>query len=408
MRTALVVVFTACCIPAHLSGCGSNDKVELAGAGRGFGGSAGRGGSAGAILVGGTSQGGSGIIIDGASGSGTGGFSGDACAYESNAGEPPPLDMYVMFDQSLSMACEAGGGQSRWTATSTALKNFVNSPQAAGIGVGIQYFGMVQALDPNNCTSNYAQPDVPIAVLPGNAQRINNSLNSHNPISDTPTQPALQGAIEYARQWKQQHQDHTVVVVLVTDGQPNTCNSTVQAVAQAAANGAGNVPQIPTFVIGVLNGGITCTTGIDTNPPNQADLDTVARAGGTKQALIVDPGQGDPAKQFLDRMIEVRGKATPPCEVAIPLPPGGGQIDFNRVNVAVSQGGGQPQQIYYVGDAGHCDPNNGGWYYDTPPPPAGHPTRIILCPATCAAVKVIVGGQVDVQTGCVTVTGPPR
>src|SRR6185436_16340322 len=114
-----------------------------------------------------------------------------------------------------------------------------------------------------------------IAVLPGNAQRINNSLNSHNPISDTPTQPALQGAIEYARQWKQQHQDHTVVVVLVTDGQPNTCNSTVQAVAQAAANGAGNVPQIPTFVIGVLNGGITCTTGIDTNPPNQADLDTV-------------------------------------------------------------------------------------------------------------------------------------
>ena len=71
------------------------------------------------------------------------GGGGDAsCAAESSKAKQQPLDIYIMLDQSGSMTEMVAGGGTKWTAVSTALKTFVGQPSLAGVGVGLQYFGL--------------------------------------------------------------------------------------------------------------------------------------------------------------------------------------------------------------------------------------------------------------------------
>ena len=42
----------------------------------------------------------------------------------------------------------------------------------------------------------------------------------HGPGGGTPTAPALQGAIDYAKQWVLQNPTHTTIVLFATDGDP--------------------------------------------------------------------------------------------------------------------------------------------------------------------------------------------
>src|SRR5690606_24146675 len=61
---------------------------------------------------------------------------------------------------------------------------------------------------------DYAVADVPIAALPGNASAIVGSINAQDPFGNTPTGPALQGAIDQAEAFNQQNPTHRVAVVL--------------------------------------------------------------------------------------------------------------------------------------------------------------------------------------------------
>jgi hypothetical protein len=321
------------------------------------------------------------------------------CAAIANKGEQITVDIYVMFDQSLSMTCMIPAGGDRWTAVKNALQQFVMDPGAAGINVGIQYFGLGPNGTPgglnSSCTAaDYEKADVEIGPLPMNTMAIVNSLNAHMPATNTPTTPALQGAINHAIAWKNAHPGHTVVVVLVTDGQPNGCGM-VADVAAAATQGA--MATIPTYVIGVTSPGTTCL--LDQNPPNQQDLDTVAMAGGTNAALIVDVTQNT-AQQFVMTMNQIRAKSQVPCQYALPPAPGGQMLDPMKVNVEYTPGGAtMPVTILGVTTAAMCDPTNGGWYYDNP----AAPTKINLCPSTCSAVTMDTGGgQINIAVGCAT------
>src|SRR5437763_725080 len=82
------------------------------------------------------------------------------------------------------------------------------------------------------------------------------------------------------------HAGEATAIVLVTDGEPNDCNSDVGNVSQAAA---GVASKIPTYVIGV---------GSDT-----VNLDTIAQGGGTQKAIIVDASNGAQANaQFMQAL----------------------------------------------------------------------------------------------------------
>ena len=89
-----------------------------------------------------------------------------------------------MFDQSQSMEAMEGGS-SRWSAVTQAAIGFVQSPDSAGLGVGIQFFGRAFALEDCN-PATYERPEVPIAVLPGNATALVNASTHIGPPAKPP------------------------------------------------------------------------------------------------------------------------------------------------------------------------------------------------------------------------------
>lgn len=301
------------------------------------------------------------------------------CASESRQAKLTPLDMYIMLDATGSML-----QNDKWGAVTKALTAFVKDGGSAGIGVALQYFSLpTNACDPNT----YATPAVAMAELPGNSASIAASLAAHTPNGGTAMRPALEGAVQYAQSWGKSHPDHTVIVVLATDGEPNNCSSTVANVSQAASMGLGGTPKVATFVIGVGS--------------SLGSLNAIAVAGGTSKALIVDE-QTDTTKQFIDALNAIRVNALA-CEYAIPTP-SGGPIDTERVNVTYTPGTGASRDFSRVDGKGQCSASVGEWYYDD----AQAPKRIVLCDATCSALRADKAGRVDVVFGCKTRTAIPK
>jgi hypothetical protein len=242
----------------------------------------------------------------------------------------------------------------------------------------------------------YAAPAAAIGTLPSNLQTLLSSIDSQTPRGDTPTAPALRGAIQAAAAWGQSHPDHSVVTLLATDGLPTECiedpdgdPSGISGVRAVAAAGVSGTPSVATFVIGVFG-----PTDTDARP----NLNQIAMAGGTNSAFLVDTSQ-DVSAQFLAALNEIRGSRLS-CEYALPAAPAGQTLDYSRVNVDFTNGG-STERIAAVSDAAACGTGE-GWYYDQNPGLAA-PTKIMICPATCQRLEAAAQGSVQVALGCETV-----
>jgi hypothetical protein len=229
---------------------------------------------------------------------------------------------------------------------------------------------------------DYAAPALGIAPLPGAATAFQNALAGQGPNGgSTPSQPALEGAAQYATQWAQGHPAHLTFIVFATEGEPTNCSSnSVEGTAAAAAAAAAGSPAVRTFVIGVGN--------------ELGALNQIAAAGGTDTAYLVDAGTGT-TQQFIDALVAIRGLGQ--CKFQIPVPDSG-EPDFNLVNVSfVDAATGAETPLNNVPSPAECDPAQGGWYYDDPADP-----RIIeLCPVSC---DLAMNSAVDVRVllGCKT------
>jgi hypothetical protein len=332
-----------------------------------------------------------------------------ACASQSQTAKPVQLDLFIMMDQSGSMSDAVAGGGTKWSTVTTALNGFFADPANAGLGVGIQFFGLpASGQVPGFCTtdadclgfgpcfffqclggggsgdscvaSDYAVPDVeiaPLAVAQTNA--LIQSVNAHSPTTNTPTAPALQGAIQHAQTWGAAHPTHTVAVVFATDGDPTECNpQDIPSIANIAAAGAN--AGIKTFVIGV--------------GPSLGSLNQLAVGGGTGSAFIVDTN-ANVVQQFEAALTSIQKNALG-CEYTIPQP-AMGMLDFGKINVQYTPGVPPSQVLPNVPDAASCT-NAGGWYYDN----NAAPTKILFCPSTCTSVKADPAGKVDILLGCDT------
>jgi hypothetical protein len=277
--------------------------------------------------------------------------------------------LVFMFDRSGSMA-----EQSKWISCSQGLDAFFSDPNSKGLLASLQFF---EQLD--QCSvSAYQTPLVPMRPLP--SASFAQAISGVFPAGETPTLPAIQGAIAYAQQMQAINPNGKLAVVLVTDGEPNVCNSTVQAVSAAAAAVAST---IPTYVIGI---------------GSVQNLDTIAAAGGTKQAFIVstsDPAQT--ATDFQNALAVIKGSSVG-CEYQVPTAPAGQSIDFNKVNVVYTPSGGSSETLTYNKD---CSGNGQGWHYDDPT----KPTRIEICGGSCTPIQADKGGQIRIELGCSTLGG---
>jgi Mg-chelatase subunit ChlD len=287
---------------------------------------------------------------------------GEVCDADSYSAERKRLDIYMVVDDSASMV-------PWWPFTLDAISQFLHDADSAGIGVGLQFFG-------NQCDpAFYANPRVPIAELPDAAPALEMAFPAL-PLEGTAMVPALQGAVQYARDNMDAHRDSKTVVLLVTDGLPTECNSNVPDVEAAAMMGLLGSPSVQTFVIGI---GIDLTT-----------LDGFAKAGGSDKAFSVEPGS--PAA-LVDALNAIRGQALP-CDYA--LPTGDSSVDVMRVNLRHTSASGEVATIGWVSGPQACDPQHGGgWYFDDP----SAPQRLIVCPDRCDQLKQ-AGGEVQVLLGC--------
>jgi hypothetical protein len=304
-------------------------------------------------------------------------------------GQAVGLDIFVMFDESGSMATKDDGTTMRMDAVRGALGQFLQAQESSGLGVGIGYFG-TQPLA-CACTSckadDYAQPAVPVGVLPGQSAALIASLAAAAPTGETPTGAAVRGACTYARQVVAARPGHEVVVLLVTDGEPQapltspkgTCTPTLEDAVGAATECRTGSTGIRTYVLGV--------------GPSLQKLNQIAAAGGTGQAYLVESGGGAEVLQALNR---IRTDAQIPCALQLPQS-SAAALDLNAVNLVYADQACTMTTIGMAQNAAACSPQAGGWYYDDP----SRPTSIRLCDTSCQQVSA-PGGQLRVSVGCQT------
>jgi hypothetical protein len=241
-------------------------------------------------------------------------------------------------------------------------------------------------------------------TLPAGASALMSSLSGHTPDGYTPTGPALTGAVTYAKQRLATNPDHKVAIVLVTDGlpggflpgipPPECAPSDVATIASSILMPAATAnPPILTFVVGIFNPSSNEGMQAPTN------LMSLAQAGGTGSAVIIDVTQGDVTQKLHDALKQAQTKAIA-CSYKIP-PPSHGNIDYGKVNVQFTKGSGDVTTIGHTTSKAACD--KGGWYYDVDPA-TGTPTEIIACDSTCAQFQSDTTGHVDIVLGCMTIT----
>lgn len=150
MGGALAIAASAAVLGMLVSACGSDHPGSPVGGNAGGASNVSGNGNSGGLHLG---------NLGGSMGSPTGGTGVEApteeCAGDLVEAKPIPLDMYVMLDQSASMTLATDGDPqiTKWDAVSSALIDFVNDPESAGLGVGLQLFPLIHPRAAKTCTT---------------------------------------------------------------------------------------------------------------------------------------------------------------------------------------------------------------------------------------------------------------
>jgi von Willebrand factor type A domain len=295
------------------------------------------------------------------------------CASSTAKAELVPVELVVLLDRSGSMGDGVNGDPTlKWDPVTAGLEAFFAAADSAGVSASLHLFPA--AADECNPSAYYAAA-VPMQALPDATTYAAAISAAGAPAGDTPTRPTILGAIDYAND--SATAGARSAIVLVTDGDPDACDSSVSNVSLEVAKVAAT---IPTYVIGV---------GSDLS-----SLDMIAQSGGTTAPTLVSVGDADQTKSdFLAALEQIRGLVLS-CDFAIPAPPAGQMLDYKGVNVLFTPSSGPAEQLLY--DSA-CS-TGVGWRYDDPTAP----TKIELCPDSCTGVRKDHGGRMDVIFGCAT------
>jgi len=377
------------------SGCGGKDGSEVDGGnGKGAGSTTGPGG--------GLNLGGSTGLPGTGTGTGTTVDPNAACAKGTASANLAGVNMFVMFDRSSSMNESAQrNGPSRWDLASAALNGFFASADAAGLNLALRFFphdmpaaGCTQdGCDTNAC----ATPLVNLGTLtadpaPTDAQEqlLVAATTASAPGmagQGTPISAALSGAYQWAAAQHAKTPGENTVVVLVTDGEPNGCDTDIGNIAGLAA--------------AALMPGGTRTYAIGLTGSQEADMDQIAMAGGTTKGIFVADG-ANTTQDLIAALADIRG-AILDCDFAMPVPKPGVGVDPALINVNFTPGGGKMSTLTQVAGEASCAAT-AGWYYDNPI----NPSRIILCKSTCDTVTGDPMASLEILLGCPTSSEVPK
>lgn len=285
------------------------------------------------------------------------------------------VTILVLLDASYSMA-----DNGKWDDATAAVAALVHDADAAGMGFGLDYLPDDGAAD---CSiASYESMAVPVAILPANADQVVKSLAAHKPEGITPTYPGLRGAVVYARTLRLADPKRDVVVAIVTDGDPEGCAdlpNSVAGVAALAEQSATTSPEVRTYVVGLASGLV-------------ANMDEIAAAGGTGKAILV--GSDPTTAQLLVTTLKSLRDDDRVCRYAIPDVVATPSPYDLAVSLAATPSS-PPADVPLVGAAPQCG-GAPGFYVDDP----NKPTRLTLCPASCALAHDSPDSRVSITVGC--------
>ncbi len=302
---------------------------------------------------------------------------GNKCAGTSAGLNGLPLHLVLVLDKSGSMKDRIGGSaDSKWAQAKAALKEFFASPQSAGITVDLVPF----PFGGDTCSAAGYSTATSSGELPGGAGTLSGAIDKLSPSGGTPTNPALTGAITYAKGLQKSLAGQAnVSIILATDGEPKDCVS--NSISDVASTVAGVKDSLKTYVIGLGD--------------NLTNLNSIAQSAGTNggKAFLVDGTSTAVTADLINALGAIRAAALT-CSYGIPAAPEGKTLDFNQVNVVY---GTKDNQSVLVKHSADCkDPS--GWRYDD----EAAPKQILLCDSVCGTVKGETVKTIDVVLGCAT------
>jgi hypothetical protein len=328
---------------------------------------------------------------------------GEACREVVFTAQTNPVNVLILLDRSTSMlepADPAVPGVTRWDAVTSALRAFVNSPQAENARIGLQFFGLSNGAD--DCDpGKYSQPAVPVAPLATNRAALLDAIDTTLPGSLTPTAPAVAGALSYALTVAREPANAEVptVMVLASDGVPSECGpedengmqilsfreilDTLESYSAPPTDAMGTPMQPPvrTFIVG--------TNELRNNAESIA-------AAGNGQAFLVGGGTGSPdlEARFLDALLSIIVRPLD-CEIDVPqtAPDTGEAIDFDAVRLRFTgASSGATTEFPRTTGQQTCGVSR-AWFYEDASPP----TKIFLCRNACESLGA---GELKLELGC--------
>jgi len=294
------------------------------------------------------------------------------CASAEYSSGARDLAIYILLDRSESMQ-----NDDKWIQASAALAAFVNDPATQGVAVALGYYPHDFECD----SSSYVAPAVFATGLPEAAPSLIASLAAQSPAGGTPTRPALHGAIQFSRALMLAEPTRRMVVALVSDGAPTTCDSTPESAAAVAADGVSGTPQVLTYAIGLRKGAV-------------GDLELLAAKGGTGKPVLVSDGPGA-GQELVDALRALRQGQTE-CRFAVPQV-SSSRVTANDLRVAFRSGeSGGIVAATRVSASAECTGASGGYFLRGD----DAPTEVVLCPALCELLRNQPGSEVTVVAGC--------
>lgn len=340
-----------------------------------------QGGSGGAAVVAMPGGGGSGGVTDVIA---TGGDApSSSCGEQSIQADQVPITLYVTIDRSGSML-------DNWGAVEQALGDFVGAIDDTDYRIALNFFPTASCgpeCTAQGCTTPLVEPAVlSAAAAPEDVQEklLKEVLaaGDEGETGGTPLEPAVSGASAWIRAHLGAHPAEIAALVLVTDGKPTTCSTSVSAI-KAHVNGLREDLRVPTFVIGLPGG-------------TKKVLDELASVGGTKTPSMVSSDLAQFGGDLLAAMELVRTQAVS-CQYAVPTAPAGKSVDPKQMAIdVVYEEGGAAVELEQVDSREACTVSGEGWYADN----MESPQFLALCPKSCTVVRTHPKADVTVRFGC--------
>lgn len=316
----------------------------------------------------------------------TGGSTGDCAEIAEKAmNKKQPADIIFVIDNSGSMQIEAASVKANMNAFSTKIIN-------SGIDVHVVLISAISGstgmcIDKPLGSGGCPAKDTNLPKF----LHINDEVGSTNP---------LQKLLDHHPDWKDQMRvDASKHIVVVSDD-----NSDLGANAFDTAFKALD-PSYKDYkfhaIVGAKDSGdvLWCVS-------DPVCCAFTAAAGKVYLELInkTDGVFGDLCKQdftpvFNTLSTEVIQNAGLACEWAIPKPMNEDVIDYDKVNVDFNDGMGNVLPIGKVDSPAACADVVDGWYYDDP----NMPTKILVCPQTCAKIQLAPMASMAIKFGCETI-----